>query len=123
VHVSIAERVSALKEILAGTRRGRTVTQMYAERRNRVFAKEPRVLFSAAAAGFPVDDCVLAAVREFEKRGYEVRTYNCEGTTYYEIDRVLLAEAEKMRALGAEVLRLIDMHETSDCVLRLFARQ
>jgi hypothetical protein len=96
---------------------------MYAERRNRVFAKEPRVLFSAAAAGFPVDDCVMAAVREFEKQGFEVRTYNCEGAIYYEIDRVLLVETEKMCALGAEVLRLIDMHETSDFVLSLLARQ
>ena len=110
MHVSIAERVSALREILTGTSRGRTVTQMYAERRNRTFAKEPSVPFSAAAAGFPVDDCVLAAIREFEKQGYEVRPYNCEGRIYYEIDRVLLVETEKIRALGAEVLRLIDMH-------------
>lgn len=117
-------RASAIIELLVGTRRwGLSVREALAKQGNRSFETEPAVPFAQAAA-FPVDRSTLVAIEEMETRGFEVRSYNSDGKLFYEINRVLLIEPDKMRQLGDEILRLIDTHGAfSEGILKLLAKQ
>lgn len=71
----------------------------------------PPVRFSDSAAGVVVDEHARLAIDAYEKAGHEVRICNREGRIFYEIGRAMLETPEGMSKLGAEIFRLMQMHE------------